>query len=42
MNVVETVVDGKKLMLINFRGMVMPMTPEEYRSFIEDLAEWSN
>lgn len=33
---------NSSLLLVNFRGMVLPMTPEEYRNFIEDLAEWSN
>ena len=39
-NTVQKVND--KLMLVNFRGMILKMTPEEYRSFIEDLTEWNN
>ncbi len=32
----------EQLMLVNFRGMIMRMTPEEYREFVESIAEWSN
>ena len=36
----DVVQKSESLLLVNFRGMVLPMTPDEYRDFSESLAEW--
>ena len=35
-------VSSEKLTLVSFRGMILPMTKEEYERFLEDLEEWDN
>lgn len=30
---------NNKMLLVNFRGMIMKMTDEEYKSFVENLVE---
>ena len=35
-------VSSEKLTLVSFRGMILPMTKEEYQRFLEDLEEWNN
>ena len=32
----------ESLLLINFRGNIMPMTSEEYQNFLETIDEWDN
>ena len=31
-----------KLVLVNMKGLVLPMTPEEYKKFLETREEWDN
>ena len=35
----EIVHSTSSLMLVNFKGMILPLTPDEYRSLVEDIAE---
>lgn len=32
----------QSLLLINFKGQIFPMTPEEYKDFLETIEEWDN
>jgi len=34
--------DSEKLILISFKGNILPMTKEEYESFLETIEEWDN
>lgn len=31
-----------KLLLVNFKGQILPMTQEEYSHFLETIEEWDN
>lgn len=36
------IMDPEKLLLISFKGNILPMTKEEYESFLETIDEWNN
>lgn len=32
----------QSLLLVNFKGQILPMTQEEYNQFLETIEEWDN
>ena len=40
--IMENNTDKSILRLVTFRGMILPMTEEQYDSFLDSIDEWNN